>query len=1033
MRGFAVRWPFRRKLNLLVGVPLTLVAVLLAYLIADQTAQSRNAADAARLVRESAEVATLVDRLAAEHQQAVLLSVRHEAAEGNTPSSAAYRTARSLVDAQVERVRDAFGDALPESEAQALRGVEGLSSLRETVEQQYLPAENIDPAYTHAAQGLIDGLGLDRNPDLASTFTGNLLDSLLRAGLAHSAFETGVFSASTGDSNALLELIGAIGSYDEYTHQADRFARFATDAQAAQLNGIKYTAAQSVVSRQFAELQIDPGSVQGDSPAEIRRSLAEALDSYPAYRDQARTRLAITTSLIGQIADQADQASEEAAWRAVLLLGLALLGFAVWLVLAMLVRRSVVRPVVALTGAARQVAEVAERELARVADDDAEDDGPPRLRAMPVTARDEIGELAETFNQVQTTAAALLERQVLSRRNVAEMFGNVGRRVSNLTSRQLALIDAVERGATDPALLERLYSIDHIAVRLRRNADSLMLLAGIHEADLDAGPTALTNLVRASLGQIEGYQRVELRARTEAVVEPEVIGDLTLMVAELLENAVSFSPEGTPVEVTVADGEHGDAVIVVADHGLGMSPERLDEENARLIRRERLDLVPTKVLGLFVVGTLARRWEIAVTLSRTPGGGVTAEVTVPSSLLVTGSTTVATATAALAALAGGAAAGAAGTAEAEAGGDSTTKAAAVSRGAEAGTTGATKAQADSDPTTNAADASRSAGTATTGATKAEASGGSTTKAAAVSRGAEAGTTGAAEVEAAGGSGTKASLMSDGRKPRAVGATQADGRARTVPPTGSLPGAGSQSGSVSGPRSSGATRTDAVRADADGPRPLPRRVSRRQVDVGDAAEPATPGGAEANAAPASESQPRETPSRAEAPSENTSVVDQPGTGAGDTAPSDHRTQTDHQAQADDHARADQTDPLPRARTDRRSPTAMPRPGATPTAPPASGETPAARPLRRRVRGATLPANADASISHAPLRQSVRIVDAEAVRAAIEEFEAAVERAHRDSRPGSGTNTGTGTGEQAVSATPPTPRTQDQNDPPEGAEQ
>ncbi|MFE0253802.1 ATP-binding protein [Streptomyces sp. NPDC059010] len=826
LRGLAVRWPFRRKLNLLVGVPLTLVAALLAYLIADQTAQSRNAADAARLVRQSVEVATLVDRLAAEHQQAVLLSVRHETAQRDAPSSAAYRTAQSLVNAQVERVRDAFGDRLPESEAQALRAVEGMSSLRDTVEQQYLAAENIDPAYTHSAQGLIDGLGLDRNPDLATTFTGSLLDSLLRAGAAHSAFETGVFSASTGDSNALIEFIGAIGSYDEYTHQADRFARFATESQAAQLSGIRYTAAQSIISRQFAELQIDPGAVQAESPAEVRRSLDEALDSYPAYRDQARTRLAITTSLIGQIADRADHASEEAALRAVLLLGLALLAFAVWLVLAMLVRRSVLRPVQAVTDAARQVAEVAERELARVADDDAEDDGPPRLREMPVTARDEIGELAETFNQVQTMAAALLERQVLSRRNVAEMFGNVGRRVSNLTTRQLALIDAVERGETDPALLERLYSIDHIAVRLRRNADSLMLLAGIHEADLDAGPTALTNLVRASLGQIEGYQRVELRARTEAMVEPEVIGDLTLMVAELLENAVSFSPEGSPVEVTVANGEHDDAVIVVADHGLGMSPERLDEENARLIRRERLDLVPTKVLGLFVVGTLARRWEITVTLSRTPGGGVTAEVTVPSSRLVTGSTTGATAMAALAAV----------------------------------------------------------------ATVAEA------------------------VPAA----KTPSVPVPGPRPSAA-----------VPGAAAVRAADDDAGGDAGD---------------DGLRPLPRRVSQRAV-------------------------------------------------------------------AQDE---------------------------TPVAP----ESPAGtRPLRRRVRGATLQANGAAPERQATLPESVRTVDAEAVRAAIEEFEAAVERAHRDSRSG-GDRKGSvrrDTGEHSApatpSATPPTPHVHvhDQNDPPEGAEQ
>ncbi|MDQ1066901.1 ATP-binding protein [Streptomyces canus] len=635
IRDFAERWPFRRKLNILVGVPLAVVAVLLTYLFADQVGQSQDASDAAQLVRDSAEVAKLVGQLEAEHQQAVLLSVRHQATwDGATPSQSAYREAQIRVDNQVEKVHATFGGRLPDEEAQALREVNGLEDLRNTIEKAYLPADNIDPAYSDAAKGLIDGLGLDRNPALAATFTGNLLDSLLRADAAHGAFETGVFSATTGDSNALIELIGAIGSYDEYTHQVERFGRFATAEQAEELGDIEHNTAQAAIARQYAELQIDPGSLQADTPSEIKNAFQTALDSYPDYRAQARTRLKTTTSLIDQIADRADTASRDARSNAAWLLGSALLGFVLWLAFSVAVRRSVVRPVQALTGAAKQVAEVAGRELARVADDDTEDTGTPRLQEMPVTAKDEIGDLADVFNQVQTTSVALLERQVLSRRNVAEMFGNVGRRVSNLTTRQLALIDAVERGETDPALLERLYSIDHIAVRLRRNADSLMLLAGIRETVLDSGPLALTNVVRAALGQIEGFQRVSLQAGTEVMVEPDIIGDLTLMVAELVENAVSFSPAGSPVEVIVKDSHEG-ALVVISDHGLGMSAERLEEENARLIRRERLDLVPTKVLGLFVVGTLARRWEVGVTLTRTPGGGVTAEVTIPSSLLLT--------------------------------------------------------------------------------------------------------------------------------------------------------------------------------------------------------------------------------------------------------------------------------------------------------------------------------------------------------------------------------------------------------------
>ncbi|GHI02406.1 histidine kinase [Streptomyces cellostaticus] len=632
-RGFADRWPFRRKLNLLVGIPLAVVAVLLSYPVTDLVQQSDSAESAARLVRDSAQVARLVDRVEAEHQQAILLSARYESGYAK-PSLAAYRAAQESVNDQVRNVRDTFGGRLPDTEEQALRAVDGLSSLRQSVEEGYLPADNIDPAYTDAASDVIDGLRLDRTTTLATTFTGNLLDSLLRADAAHGAFETSVFSAATGDTNALIEFTNAVGSYDLYVHQRDRFSRFATERQAQLLAAIERSPAQQKIDDSYAALQIDPTQLEAGSREEIRRAVQDALSNYPDYPEQAATRLKITTSLIGQIADRADDAASSAKWHAGLLLYGALIGFALWIAFAVLVRRSVVRPVQALTGAAQEVAEVAGRELARVAEDDAEDDGPPRLRDMPVTARDEIGDLAEAFNRVQTTAAALLARQVLSRRNTAEMFGNVGRRVSNLTTRQLALIDAVERGETDPALLERLYSIDHIAVRLRRNADSLMLLAGIRETMPAGGPTALSNVVRAALGQIEGYQRVRLYAASDALVEPDTIGDLTLMTAELVENAVSFSPEDSPVEVTVRSGADG-AHVVITDHGLGMSAERLGEENARLIRRERLDLVPTKVLGLFVVGALARRWEIGVELTRTPGGGVTAEVTLPASLLLT--------------------------------------------------------------------------------------------------------------------------------------------------------------------------------------------------------------------------------------------------------------------------------------------------------------------------------------------------------------------------------------------------------------
>ncbi|WP_443732208.1 ATP-binding protein, partial [Streptomyces montanisoli] len=640
--GLLERWPFRRKLNVMVVVPIAAIAAMLVYVTYQQIDQARSAAATSRLVRNSREVAALIDGLQNEHREALLVSLHYEAGlkEARTTATAGYREAQQSTDTQARAVAAAFGDELPPQESEALKEIGGLSALRDTVESGPLPADNIDPAYSAAVSDLIDGLGLGSSPDRSATSSANVLDALLRADTAHASFETSVFAARTGDPNALIEFTGAVGEYASYTYQADRFSRYATTRQGRELAGIERGGPQNVIGQQYAALQVDPGALVAQGHLAVQNALSTALAAQPTYEQQAASRLRITRSLIGQIAADADSASNAAWWRAVYLLAAALVGFALWLAFSVLARRSVIRPVQALTEAAQRVADLAGRELARVADDDSEDTAPPRLEAVPVPVRDEIGDLASAFNQVQATATALLERQVLGRRNIAEMFGNVGRRVSNLTVRQLTLIDAVERGETSPDVLERLYRIDHIAVRLQRNAESLLLLAGIRDDTPETGPTALTDVVRAALGQIEGYQRVAPRAENDVTVIPDIVGDLTLMLAELLENAVAFSPSGSRVEVIVrsrTEGDDGDGALVeIVDHGLGMSQERLDEENARLVRRERLDLVPTKVLGLFVVGGLSRRWGVRVALSRTPGGGTTAAVLVPPSLLLAG-------------------------------------------------------------------------------------------------------------------------------------------------------------------------------------------------------------------------------------------------------------------------------------------------------------------------------------------------------------------------------------------------------------
>ncbi|MEY9969152.1 signal transduction histidine kinase [Streptacidiphilus sp. MAP12-16] len=635
------RVPFRQKLNVLVAVPVVVISVLFGVVVNSQISQAQTAGDQADLIRASAQVAQLVDDVQAEHQQALLLWARFDRRRDNesAPAVDAFLAAEHVTNSQAMLVRQTFGAALPAAEDKALQQLDSLVSIRDQISAGQLPADIIDSAYGPSADALIDGLGLTARQGGDAPLT-ETLDALLRADTAHAAYETSLLSAQTGDSNALIEFLAAVGARHQFDYQVQRFGELANPAQVPVLGGMEHNGDQAYLDQQFAALEVDPGAMETASTGQSMRAAAPQVDTtYPRIVGEAATRLNITRSLTLQIASSADSASSAAWLRAILLLALALLIFVTWVTLSVLIRHSVVRPVQRLTTAARKVADVSERELARVADDDSLDESPARLEAVPVLAEDELGALAAAFNQVQVTAAGLLERQVTSRRNIAEMFGNIGRRVSNLTTRQLALIDAVERGETDPELLEQLYRIDHIAVRMQRNADSLMLLAGIRESELDGRPAAVTHVVRAALGQIEGYQRVALHAETDATVSPDIVGDLVLMLAELLENAASFSPAHSNVEVTVRSAAGGRAAIEIVDHGLGMGSDRLAEENARLVRRERLDLVPTKVLGLFVVGTLARRWGITVTLSRTPGGGVTSLVTVPSSLITTAAPT----------------------------------------------------------------------------------------------------------------------------------------------------------------------------------------------------------------------------------------------------------------------------------------------------------------------------------------------------------------------------------------------------------
>ncbi|MGW5636235.1 sensor histidine kinase [Streptomyces sp. NPDC003832] len=247
-------------------------------------------------------------------------------------------------------------------------------------------------------------------------------------------------------------------------------------------------------------------------------------------------------------------------------------------------------------------------------------------------AEDETGQVAEALSTVHRAALrAAVERAELAG-GISGVFVNLARRSQVLVHRQLTLLDSMERRSDDPDELSDLFRLDHLTTRMRRHAESLIILSGAAPGRAWRMPVSLTNVVRAAVSEVEDYARVEVRRLPETAVVGAAVADLTHLLAELVENAAQFSPPHTRVRVTGEPVGNGYA-IEVEDRGLGMGKETLAEANRRIEQSEALDLFDSDRLGLFVVSRLSARHGVKVHLRTSPYGGTTAVVLLPTVLL----------------------------------------------------------------------------------------------------------------------------------------------------------------------------------------------------------------------------------------------------------------------------------------------------------------------------------------------------------------------------------------------------------------
>ncbi|SES10861.1 Signal transduction histidine kinase [Lentzea xinjiangensis] len=259
--------------------------------------------------------------------------------------------------------------------------------------------------------------------------------------------------------------------------------------------------------------------------------------------------------------------------------------------------------------------------------------GSREVEPVPVDTTEEFGQVARAFDAVHQQAVKSVIEQAAMRANMRNIFVNLSRRSQSLVERQLKLMEDLEKYEEDPDQLANLFKLDHLATRMRRNNENLMVLSGGEVARRFHKPIPLTDVLRAAAAEIEQYQRVMVHTAPNAEVVGYVASDLVRLLAELLDNATAFSPPHSQVSIS-ATIEAGDIVqIDVVDHGIGIDPEALTVVNERLAAAgEGADVQVFREMGLFVVGRLAARHQIVVRLDSQQGKGTRAIVLVPAEL-----------------------------------------------------------------------------------------------------------------------------------------------------------------------------------------------------------------------------------------------------------------------------------------------------------------------------------------------------------------------------------------------------------------
>ncbi|MGB6456406.1 MAG: nitrate- and nitrite sensing domain-containing protein, partial [Streptosporangiaceae bacterium] len=643
-------WRVRSRLLLLITIPTLTAVVLGGTYIASSVQNALVYQRVETLANLSGAVTGLAAHLEDERDQAMEFIGQgqagraglliHDHSDGAPQNLALVRQEQSLTALWVRKVQTESAAVGAGYSAQVQQDAENighvlqlLDPLRTAATTTELPAVDVMSSYTSIIDGL---LAIDNNiagdsgdPQLTSDVRSLNLVSLIgeeaseqRGLLAYALAQDTKF-----DPVVLADLQTALAEQNANVAEFDRVAT----AQQVALYQNKVQGSLVDFASNY-ELQAITYGQEGVSLSTLATTANQwyGAMSTGTIVDGIRN---VEQNLVGATTSRAAALHRSAIITASLIGGAVLVVLLLALLLTTIVGRTMVRPLRRLRSGALEVAGVRLPETVRRMSESDGSSVPLEVEPIDVDSFDEIGEVARAFDQVHREALRLAANEAALRGNVNAMFVNLSRRSQSLVERQIRLIDDLEQGEQEPDRLASLFQMDHLATRMRRNSENLLVLAG-HEATRRWNqPVSLVDVLRAAVSEIEQYERVRLNVQPGIAVRGHAVNDVVHLLAELAENATSFSSAETPVAVAGHLLSSGGVLLDITDQGVGMGAEEMAHANWRLDNPPVVDVAVSRRMGLFVVARLAARHGIRVRLRPAAAGGLTALVWLPDEVI----------------------------------------------------------------------------------------------------------------------------------------------------------------------------------------------------------------------------------------------------------------------------------------------------------------------------------------------------------------------------------------------------------------